>query len=291
LGEPVEELCGSMVRRTRRLCARRRSGKRQEDVAVIPRSRHWLTAALGLSLGLAGSGRAADPVPAIAPLPATASANQRMADTIADRLRDSGQLHGFALDIGFDQGVVEVSGRVANRAQHDAALRIVQGVAGVEHVVDRVEVGAGQANPADVVPVRAEEQPPSRLPQPLPTAPAVPPPSSAAPAPAPPPGAPPAGAAAPEAVPSFQAPPPSPYDLNHPRMPPYAWPTYAPYNNYSRVGYPLAYPYNAWPFIGPCYPFPKIPPGWRCVKLEWEDGYWWFSKLMTKYDWWRLRYY
>ena len=88
----------------------------------------------------------------------------------------------------------------------------------------------------------------------------------------------------------FQAPTPSPYDLNPPQMPPYAWPTYAPYNNYSRVAYPEAYPYNAWPFIGPCYPFPKIPLGWRSVKLQWEDGHWWYSKVATNHDWWRLRY-
>ena len=30
--------------------------------------------------------------------------------------------------------------------------------------------------------------------------------------------------------------------------------------------------------------------GWRSVKLQWEDGYWWFSKTATKYDWWRLKY-
>ena len=91
-------------------------------------------------------------------------------------------------------------------------------------------------------------------------------------------------------MPIFQAPAPSPYDLNPPKMPPYAWPTYAPYNNYSRVAYPLAYPYNAWPFIGPNYPFPKVPLGWRSVKLEFDDGYWWFSKTATKYNWWHLRY-
>jgi hypothetical protein len=74
-------------------------------------------------------------------------------------------------------------------------------------------------------------------------------------------------------------------------MPPYAWPTYAPYNNYSRVAYPEAYPMNAWPFIGPIHPFPKVPLGWRSVKLEWDDGYWWFSRTATKHDWWRLRFY
>ena len=89
----------------------------------------------------------------------------------------------------------------------------------------------------------------------------------------------------------FVAPPPGPNDMNAPRMPPYAWPTYAPYNNYSRVAYPEAYPYNAWPFIGPVYPFPKVPLGWRSIKLEWDDGYWWYSRTASKYDWWKLRYY
>ena len=81
-----------------------------------------------------------------------------------------------------------------------------------------------------------------------------------------------------------------PYDLAPPKMPPYAWPSYAPYNNYSRVALPQAYPYEAFPFIGPCYPFPKIPPAWRSVKLQWEDGHWWFSTHSTKHDLWRMRY-
>ena len=103
----------------------------------------------------------------------------------------------------------------------------------------------------------------------------APPPQLRKPLPPPRPG--PAGVI-PEPVPTFAAPVPSPYDLNPPQMPPYAWPTYAPYNNFSRVAYPLNYPYQSWPYIGPCYPFPKIPPGWRSVKLEWEDGHWWFSR-------------
>ncbi len=255
----------------------------------MPLSRCCLAAALSLSLGYCGSGWAAEAVPP-STLPASLSADQRMADAIAQRLREDGQLHGYTLDVGFESGVAEVSGTVADRAQHDTALHLVQSVAGVQRVVDHIEIRDGAASGTPIVAVRLQEQPPSRLPQPMPAVPTVPPPTPTAP----PSGSavpPPAGTAAPEAVPSFQAPPPSPYDLNHPRMPPYAWPTYAPYNNYSRVGYPCAYPYNAFPFIGPCYPFPKVPPGWRCVKLEWEDGYWWYSKLLTKYDWWRLRFY
>ena len=72
----------------------------------------------------------------------------------------------------------------------------------------------------------------------------------------------------------------APVDPAGPRLPPYAWPTYAPYNNYSRVAYPTAYPYNAFPFIGPYYPFPKVPLGWRKVQLEWEDGHWCYGRQL-----------
>ena len=88
----------------------------------------------------------------------------------------------------------------------------------------------------------------------------------------------------------MQGPPPSYYDVNSPRMPPYAWPTYAPYNNYSRVAYPQLYPQNAWPYIGPNHPFPKVPPGWRKVQLEWQDGYWWYATRGSSHDWWTLRF-
>jgi hypothetical protein len=75
-----------------------------------------------------------------------------------------------------------------------------------------------------------------------------------------------------------------------PPLPPYAWPTYAPYNNVSRVAYPQAYPYNAFPYIGPYYPFPKVPLGWRKVTLEWEDGFWWIGKVQSPQDYWRVRF-
>jgi hypothetical protein len=80
------------------------------------------------------------------------------------------------------------------------------------------------------------------------------------------------------------------YDQTGPHLPPYAWPTYAPYNNYSRVAYPQAYPYNAFPFIGPFYPYPKVPPSWRTVQLRWEDGYWWYGRVSTPHDYWRVRF-
>jgi hypothetical protein len=198
------------------------------------------------------------------------SANQQIANTIAETLRQSAQLRQYYIDVTVDAGTALLTGAVGDQPQHEEALRIVQGVPGVERVLDRLTVGG------DITQVQAGAQPPQPpVPQPAPL-------PNAAPRQAP--------TFPPEPTPVFQAPQPSPYDLNPPRMPPYAWPTYAPYNNYSRVAYPQAYPYNAWPFIGPMYPFPKVPLGWRAVELRWEDGHWWFRQTATGHDWWHIRY-
>ena len=69
-----------------------------------------------------------------------------------------------------------------------------------------------------------------------------------------------------------------------PGHPNYAWPSYAPYPNFSAVGYPTAYPWQAWPNIGPFYPYPEVPLDWRAVTLRWDDGIWWldFKKHYTR---------
>ena len=59
-----------------------------------------------------------------------------------------------------------------------------------------------------------------------------------------------------------------------PNMPEHAWPSYASYPNYSQVSYPKEYSPSAWPYIGPFYPYPQVPLGWRKAQLEWDDGYW-----------------
>jgi BON domain len=59
------------------------------------------------------------------------------------------------------------------------------------------------------------------------------------------------------------------------QMPGYAWPSYASYPNYAALSYPQQYSPSAWPYIGPFYPYPQVPLGWRKVCLEWDDG-WWF---------------
>ncbi len=232
-----------------------------------------------------------DRVPA--PVPA---GNKEVAAAIGEALRQAGkagQLRHFNIDVAVKDGTAELQGTVASTEQRDQVLKLAQGVSGVTRVVDHLALLA----PSPITQVQATGTPgPLLAAPPVAAPPAVkaeelaPPPQIREPLPPPmvTPGPP--SSVIPEPVPTFSAPMPSPYDLNPPNMPPYAWPTYAPYNNFSRVGYPTAYPYQSWPYIGPFYPFPKIPPGWRSVKLEWEDGHWWFSRVATKNNWWRVRF-
>jgi len=68
--------------------------------------------------------------------------------------------------------------------------------------------------------------------------------------------------------------PPVPMRGDGPNMPNYAWPSYAAYPNYAALQYPTQYSPTAWPYIGPFYPYPQVPLGWRRVSLEWDDGWW-----------------
>ena len=68
---------------------------------------------------------------------------------------------------------------------------------------------------------------------------------------------------------------------NSANLPGYAWPSYAASPNYGAVSYPKQYSPSAWPYIGPFYPYPQVPLGWRKVSLEWDDG-WWFLDFNDK---------
>jgi hypothetical protein len=235
------------------------------------------------------------PVAPPAAAPSALPGNTDVATAVADALRQAGKsglLRHYNIDVMVKDGTAELSGTVAGAQQREEALKVVKGVAGVGRVVDKLTL----LEPSPITQVQATGPiAPTLQPPPAPPpAPGAPPPGLGQAPPPPIPLGGPAGAAQggviPEPVPTFAAPMPSPYDLNPPLMPPYSWPTYAPYNNLSRVAYPLVYPYQSWPFIGPCYPFPKIPPSWRSVKLEWEDGHWWMSRVCTGNSYWRLRF-
>lgn len=200
-----------------------------------------------------------------APLPISASAanpNQQLADSIASRIRGTDLAIGADVKIVAHEGTVYLSGTVRDASQKDRLVAEVKAVAGVVIVRDSLSTIAGGV-------VRVQDPPLAAPVPPTPLAPIMGP--VVEPAPVGLPG---------QISPDMQAPP----------LPPYAWPTYAPYNNASRIAYPQAYPYNAFPFIGPYYPFPKVPLGWRKVTLEWEDGHWYLGRNSAPQDYWRVKF-
>ncbi len=232
--------------------------------------RKIVPAALGMYLAAVGAARsqegpAAEPGQLNMPV---VSANQQLATTVADRLQHNANLKNFRVDVAVADGAAELTGRVTDSAQRDEVLRTVQAVPGIERVRDRLTLLEGtnvqttQATTAQATMAQAAA-PQAGL-----------------------------GGMPPEPLPIYAAAPgamPNPH-LQPPPLPPNAWPTYAPYNNVSRVAYPNLYPYQAWPFIGPMYPFPKVPLGWRSVSVSWRDGYWWYGREASGHDWWRIRY-
>ncbi len=66
----------------------------------------------------------------------------------------------------------------------------------------------------------------------------------------------------------------NPTIYNQPNFPSNAWPAQAQYPNSAAIQYPKQYSASAWPYIGPFYPYPQVPLGWRKATLEWDDGHW-----------------
>lgn len=202
------------------------------------------------------------------------------------RAQKNGQLKGFGVDVKSNGGVVELTGRAASESQRDSILQIASSVPGVVGVREAIQVPnqapelARLPEPLHAMgddqfhgtPARLASAPsgvnamttPYRS-QPAPTmqtgmhmgSPVMGAPVSGGPVPMAPYGG---GAAAPR------------YDS--PYLPNYAWPGYAAYPNYAAVTYPQQYSPSAWPYIGPFYPYPQVPLGWRKVALEWDDGWW-----------------
>ncbi|MGL6076272.1 MAG: BON domain-containing protein [Fimbriiglobus sp.] len=192
--------------------------------------------------------------------------NQKLAESIATRLTSSNVAEGADISIVTEAGTVTVTGPCKSAAQKNAILQEVRVVVGVKMVRDGLTVGSNLMQAQAVAP----GMPPMGMP---------------------PMGGMPMGMGGPLVEPApLGAPGQAMGDGFAPPMPPHSWPTYAPYNNVSRVGYPTAYPHNAFPFIGPFYPFPKVPLGWRSVNLTWEDGHWWYGRTSTPQDYWRVRF-
>lgn len=243
--------------------------------------------------------------------------NQSLADSVATQLRDGGQLQDYEIGVKVSDGTVLLNGRVANQDQLRTALRSVSYMKGVKKVVNRLTVApsakqapakkaslsrslksffvkqpaqqpqqaqrvatsyqrapvrrtsATMTSPApmvmrdDMVPM-ARQMPQQMRPQyrvaqrPMPIAGSYR-------------GGPPQGYQAPRASGVAQA------RFEQPCMPNYAWPSYAASPNYAAVTVPRQYSATAFPYIGPFYPYPQVPLGWRKVSLEWDDGWWWID--------------
>ena len=237
--------------------------------------------------------------------------NQEAAKKICSQLRDSGQLGGRKIGVRYLNGTVWLQGQVADRDHYNKVLEAVMATSGVtisRVVPDGLAIDAtaaksaanplrGDINRAQPLPSSFNSSSPATLAAMMQTVPAPPP----APVPtAPGSVASPSRLPATDAATGVQGPPlpmyapgtavggPAPVRYDQPAMPAYAWPSYAAYPNYAAVTYPKQYSPTAWPYIGPFYPYPQVPLGWRKVSLQWDDGWWWLDfKDKCNTCWWR----
>lgn len=204
--------------------------------------------------------QAQEPTSAARPLVQTASAvpqqqvsaaanNQEVAQQIATSLGRIG-LVGYDMEIRFENGIATLNGEVATVQQLQEASFAASRVPGVQDVRNQLTVqgpiaqtrfGAGPRPQGQVRPA-AMSMPPMMM-----------------------------GGMNPGAAPTAIA---GAGNYSNPNLPQHAWPAYAAYPNSAAVTYPKQYSASAWPYIGPFYPYPQVPLGWREVSLQWDDGYW-----------------
>jgi len=243
--------------------------------------------------------------------------DMEVAQSVANNLKNSGRLKHYNVQAQAKDGVVVLVGSVASEEQAAAAVEVAQQTPGVDRVYEKLTIASTPVTPTSLrqpglppAPVADEAELPraqqrkAALPAyeggqiPAATMPDAEPATRTnyqAPRGKPlgtPIGAPRQAvrpAAAQQGVPGEPIPAyapgtgggvaPAHYD--HAHMPNYAWPSYAAYPNYAAVTYPKQYSPTAWPYIGPFYPYPQVPLGWRKVTLEWDDG-WWFLDFDDK---------
>lgn len=236
--------------------------------------------------------------------------DQEAAQGIADAIRQSGRLKDYSIGVKYENGTATLMGRVANDQQSQTAVEMAEKLPGVTAVVNNLEVKPTAKKDFAVEPTAhtngSARRTTSRddlafggsnVEAPAPVA----PPAMQQAAPAGRPVSYNAGighhhgrAANAGGHSSGQVMSSSGYHTgapipvgastqgggqrvayDQPNMPCYAWPSYAASPNYGAVSYPTQYSASAWPYIGPFYPYPQVPLGWRKVTMEWKDG-WWF---------------
>jgi len=234
----------------------------------------------------------------------------QIADFIQSRLQQAqqqGQLRGFNVDLQVENGTVWFKGYVSNPQQEMMILRTAQeaGYLGVVQVVDDIEVKGAQAASQQAAyqqgPAAGPMLRPASFTRPLPAAqgsstrsiPMAQPymdPAMGSPVMGggeiisgeiisgePLPFAAAAGGSMGEPLPMGGPAGGMGAPSGSPNLPGYAWPGYAAHPNFGAVSYPRQYSASAWPYIGPFYPYPQVPLGWRKVSLEWDDGFWYLD--------------
>ena len=206
----------------------------------------------------------------------------------------AGKLRGFGVDVKSSNGVLQLTGRARSSTQRDEIVRIAQNVPGVSGVRESIAIPTAAPQMGSVANSNIPQlpQPPSLAEvrpslAPVAQAPMQPAPQMSARNQVPamsagyrlpsngqvqatPVGAPIMG----QPVPMAPHSPVGAPRYDSPNLPNYAWPGYSAYPNYAALTYPQQYSPSAWPYIGPFYPYPQVPLGWRKVSLEWDDGWW-----------------
>ncbi len=191
--------------------------------------------------------------------------NQQMAEQIAKAL---GPVLASAHDveIRFKNGTAVLQGAIGSAREKQMATQIAQRVPGVRQIDNRLQVL--QSAPQQTSMIQPTNYMNYQAPHPG---------QGGHPAMAPHPGqggAPQPGMGAANNV------------YNSPHLPESAWPSYANYPNYAQVSYPSEYSASAFPYIGPFYPYPQVPLGWRAAQLEWDDGSWKLNFRPRTERWW-----
>jgi osmotically-inducible protein OsmY len=210
--------------------------------------------------------------------PTVSPADANITSDVLGRLgnaQTAGRLKNFELDVSTVDGEVWTRGYVATPEQKQLVLGTIQRTPGVRKVIDDVTVtgtvrrASNEVAAPSSMPVVGSGAPRAFAPSALTNGSM----GGQGPVPGMPMGLPPApvpmqgGQGYGVGVPRY----------DQPNMPSYAWPSYAAYPNYSAVTYPKQYSASAWPYIGPFYPYPQVPLGWRKVALEWDDGLWYLD--------------
>ena len=191
--------------------------------------------------------------------------------------KENGTLTNFSLQMTVKDGKVWLQGYVPSRKQRDMAIAAAEAIPGVAEVINEIDIQLPITRDiAAMVPQVLRRQGPLNAPNlaQVPVAMA----GALAAAPAAMLGA--APGQGPGQMASSQM-GVSRARYEQPQVPNNAWPSYAAHPNYAAVTYPKQYSASAWPYIGPFYPYPQVPLGWRKVTLEWDDG-WWFLDFSSR---------